>query len=49
MILLTEEKKIQPVKLFENLNNNHVNLNYIVEVCHEKFLDTKIFFKKTPL
>ena len=47
MIFLTVEPlEDQPHQLFEKLSNNHVNMNYTVDVCPEKFLNTKIIYEK---
>ena len=44
--IINRKRKDQPDQIFEKLNNNHVNVNYTIEVCPEKFLETKVIYEK---
>ena len=42
-------RKGQPDQLFKTFNNNHINVNYKVEVCLEMLLDTKMIYEKNSI
>ena len=39
----------QPDQLFEKFNNNKVKVNYTVELCPERFLDTKVIYEQNSI
>lgn len=41
--------KDKPDQLIEQLNSNLVNMNFTVEVCPVKFLDTKVIYKSNHI
>ena len=47
--IISKKKKHQPDLLFENRNNHHPNIKYIIETMPQKFLDTSLFTKITKL
>ena len=47
--IISEKKKDQPDLLFENLNNYHPSIKYIIETMPQKFLDTEIIYEKNQI
>ena len=47
--IIYKKRKDQSDQPFEKLNKNHVNVNYTVEVCPEKVLDTKVIYPKNSI
>ena len=43
--IISKKKKDQQDLLLENLNNQHVNIKYTIEIMPQKFLDTKIIYE----
>ena len=47
--IIYKKRKDQSDQPFEKLNKNYVNVNYTVEVCPEKVLDTKVIYPKNSI